>query len=1150
MAEKIEQLISEKALSSFDELNAKLALGITGFEKLIAEGVELNQVLSQSTGGFKKFNEETKLVDANTKAIQAQSKQLEQIQAKLNATFTTTAEDLAKARVASAEVNKQLRDQARDALGLTDAYDKLTREYNAAAKEARNLSVEFGKNSKEAKAASDRALELDKRLKDADASVGRFNKNVGNYSGALKILERGLTDVRAKIDQYGKAGSQNAAVIAQLQKEENLLNQLLNSQVNGFVTATGEIKENTKAIQQLSAAGLESTEVYRDLFKATADLKDETDDLKTAIKNAAPDDLAFNAAADAARGLIGVYGLAKSGAAAFGLENEALEETLVKLQAAETALQSIEAIRAVFKKENAVSQAISIGLQKVEIIQTNLQAAAESKNIIVRYGAIAAQKALNAVMALGAGPILGIIGAISLLVVTLSSFASASDKAKRNFKALNEEFQGFENLLNDRVDLIKNNAAVEEATLQSQFVSEEKIRKARRKALVDESAEVKKFLTDRSAAYKDAFDESVALGQRQDAGQKLSDKEKERLAEALTYVDNYNKTRKHSDDLESQLEVNRLNNLQENTEESIKARQENIDALRKQLETEASLQQSIAGDEYKTYEQRLAALREFGRLQAQLINSEANKQLLTPGQTPSEIRLIEAERSAALLQSRRDLNKQIEELTRTYQQRELQAQKEITQIGLQMISDRNQRISDNEELSVTARMEAYKKYYEAQKALIVGQTDFELQNKTLLESERKAIQEKSNADLLNLQIEFLKRSKDINTSALEQSMQDTIRMNNIRVNNRLASLAQEREAGLISEKEYQDQRAQVEFDGAQNDLKILINQTKAKITIREAEGKKIKDLLDQLAEYEKQLNENSLANTKQTEEKKFQARMEAVQKFGQLATNIFSTVNEINQIQFDQRQKQIEEETIAIEKKYQAEVAAINASALSEEEKATRLQRLSITYEAQKQQQELKTRQMEHDRAKAERAITIQRIIADTAASVVATLGAKPWTPLNIALAATVGALGAAQLARVIATPLPAFAEGTDNAPGGPSWVGDGGRHELVQEPGGKTWITPNVPTIMNIAKGSIVYPDARKILEYQIASSMAVNAAGRLIEKPVNNMAGIEHKLDKLTQVIKNKGELNMNASKQGFSAMWRFGANSIRYVEDKLKW
>jgi len=54
-------------------------------------------------------------------------------------------------------------------------------------------------------------------------------------------------------------------------------------------------------------------------------------------------------------------------------------------------------------KESAARQLISAAIQKIVTLNTTLQTAAESKNIVVRYLAIAAQKALNVAMAAASG---------------------------------------------------------------------------------------------------------------------------------------------------------------------------------------------------------------------------------------------------------------------------------------------------------------------------------------------------------------------------------------------------------------------------------------------------------------------------------------------------------------------------------------------------------------------------------------------------------------------------------------------------------------------------------------------------------------------------------------------------------------------------
>jgi phage-related protein len=57
----------------------------------------------------------------------------------------------------------------------------------------------------------------------------------------------------------------------------------------------------------------------------------------------------------------------------------------------------------------------------------------------------------------------------------------------------------------------------------------------------------------------------------------------------------------------------------------------------------------------------------------------------------------------------------------------------------------------------------------------------------------------------------------------------------------------------------------------------------------------------------------------------------------------------------------------------------------------------------------------------------------------------------GVPVAIVTGAVGALQLAKVLATPIPQYAEGTDAHPGGLAVVGEGKHNELVQMPGGKS---------------------------------------------------------------------------------------------------
>src|SRR4029077_14237459 len=86
--------------------------------------------------------------------------------------------------------------------------------------------------------------------------------------------------------------------------------------------------------------------------------------------------------------------------------------------------------------------------------------------------------------------------------------------------------------------------------------------------------------------------------------------------------------------------------------------------------------------------------------------------------------------------------------------------------------------------------------------------------------------------------------------------------------------------------------------------------------------------------------------------------------------------------------------------------------------------------------------------AKFDKAVAIEKTILNTALAVTNAL--TEGDPYTAAIrAAIVGAIGAAEIAAAIATPVPTYAKGTGNHPGCPMIVGEKGS-ELIIEPDGK----------------------------------------------------------------------------------------------------
>lgn len=1150
--EKIELLISPEALKQFEQLKSVSDANTASFEKLIAKAVELNKAVGNATT-FKEVNKATKEMTENEKALAKQVDDLAKANAKLQALYTDEAKKIAEVKVQQQEQNKILKEQAKEALGLVDAYKKLENEYNQAAKEAKNLAAQFGAGSKQAQEASKKALELDQRLKAADASVGRFNRNVGNYSGALDTLKKALTDVSKKIDDNTKSGQANAAVMEALQKEQNLLQSLIDAQSKGFANATSEIRNNQQAILLLSQVYGEDSAVIAELTKKTAELTDTVGDMKAVIKAQASDTHVFDGLIAAAQGLAGIYSVAQGAAALFGDENEELQKTFIKLQSVMAILQGLQAIQNALQKESAARQLLNIGLQKVTVLQTNLETAAQSKNIVVKYAAIAAQKALNAAMSLAGGPLLAVVGLLALLLISLSSFASATAKAKRNFEQLNEEFAGFEALLNEEVDAIKRAGDETVAELESQFASEAKIREARRKTLQEESAAIRRFLADNGAAYKDAFKQFEDFTNRQRAGEKLSEEEEKSLRAVEAFVQKFRAARERDFQLDSQLQIDRVNNIKATTEETIKAQQEEIEATKLQLQTRQQLQQSIAGDERKTQKERIEALKESARIQRQLINTGADSQRLTPGLTPTQIKLIEAQRTAALTQARRESNKAIEDLNRAYAERERRARFDIVKLEIEDQIKANDLIANNEKKSFNERTDALYAAYEKRRQLITANYEFELQQAVkngAIAEERIALEEKALSEINQLTVEYgiqqlaiYQDNTDKANEIIEKGAQ--VRRDKISEGEALAinELNQQRLSGLIGVEDYENKKAAIEakarVETLMEDRKLIF----ARVLLTKEGTKERAEAEAQLAANTAAISGSLLSEEDRINAIRLEKTRSTVQAINDLYANMYAAISEALSIQIDAESARIQEQLNQLDRQEERDRQVAESTITNAQEKAAALNEIEVKSQAKREALERRQRQLDRQKAQFDKAANVANIITGTALAVINTLKDPKLIALgiNIPLAATIGALGAAQLARAIAAPLPAFEHGTEDAPGGLALVGEK-RRELVITPDGKIIQTPSVPTVMNVPRHSIVLPDARTALE----SGLSVNRHGRLIQGEIGT-ARVEQKLDNIAKAIKNKPVLNMSADQGGLTAMWRYGANWIKYIEDQ---
>lgn len=176
---------------------------------------------------------------------------------------------------------------------------------------------------------------------------------------------------------------------------------------------------------------------------------------------------------------------------------------------------------------------------------------------------------------------------------------------------------------------------------------------------------------------------------------------------------------------------------------------------------------------------------------------------------------------------------------------------------------------------------------------------------------------------------------------------------------------------------------------------------------------------------------------------------------------------------FDVRIEQIEEQQEKNEEAGEEEKERIedlvNSGVITKEEGESRKRAAEVRTKQKHDELEKQKADLEQKQAKWQKANSIiQTTIATSQAIMKALAEAGPFAgPI---LAAVIGAMGAAQVAIIASQPIPKYAKGTDNHPGGLAIVGDGGRQEVIETDNG-AYITPSVPTLVDIPKKSEGYP-------------------------------------------------------------------------------
>ena len=291
----------------------------------------------------------------------------------------------------------------------------------------------------------------------------------------------------------------------------------------------------------------------------------------------------------------------------------------------------------------------------------------------------------------------------------------------------------------------------------------------------------------------------------------------------------------------------------------------------------------------------------------------------------------------------------------------------------------------------------------------------------------------------------------------------------------------------ITQQEYAELEYQLKLNYARKTAEAAIDALESELATanlstdkREKLEEKLAKLKADLAQKEAEAEIEAINKVTKADEKAQKERQKNLKKWLQTASQAVGTIGNLVSSIYDGQIQKIEEEREANEEKYDEDIERIEnlaeSGAISEEEAEARKRAAKDQTEAKNKELERQKQEIAHKQAVWNKGVQVAETGIATARGIMEAFQLGPIA--GAVMAAVIGAMGAMQVATILATPIPSYADGTkgnDRHPGGTALVGDAGKHEVIMY-SGKAWITPDTPTLVDIPKGAQVFPDVDKV--------------------------------------------------------------------------
>ena len=369
-----------------------------------------------------------------------------------------------------------------------------------------------------------------------------------------------------------------------------------------------------------------------------------------------------------------------------------------------------------------------------------------------------------------------------------------------------------------------------------------------------------------------------------------------------------------------------------------------------------------------------------------------------------------------------------------------EAERDLNQSQIEQLNE----IAENETLSLEQRTEALVQFGEARTAALQQTLDQNLINEQEFADQVEQIQNDLADRLAQITLDRQEAESagallDLETEQLSQ----------------LTALNEQfQNSEIESVEEFERRKEEIEREARERRLQEDLNFLEERSQLLRDAGMDTSEIENEIAQVRLQISQQSSSQQIQQEQRLQQALSSLRRVAAESALSILQGINE----RADE-EREAELERINEQREIELEAAGDNATA-----------REAIEARFAQQEEQIRQEQARANRRRAifEKAVAATNIIVDTGRAIVAAVAASPLTG-GLPFSAINAAIGAAQLATVIAQPIPEFWKGTESSPKGWAWINERGP-ELLERDRKMSMYDTKGPTLVHLERGTKVY--------------------------------------------------------------------------------